>query len=119
MFLKKSLFLLTMKQLPQPLEQKLAARQEQNALRKLPLANQLIDFASNDYLGFAKSEAIFRATHHYLVNHNCIINGATGSRLLSGNHTLYSTTETFLAAFHQVPSALLFNSGYDANVGFF
>ena len=119
MFLKKSLFLLTMKQLPQPLEQKLAARQEQNALRKLPLANQLIDFASNDYLGFAKSEAIFTATHHYLVNHNCIINGATGSRLLSGNHTLYSTTETFVAAFHQVPSALLFNSGYDANVGFF
>ena len=74
MFLKKSLFLLTMKQLPQPLEQKLAARQEQNALRKLPLANQLIDFASNDYLGFAKSEAIFTATHQYLVNHNCIIN---------------------------------------------
>lgn len=119
MFLKKSLFLLTMKQLPQPLEQKLAARQEQNALRKLPLANQLIDFASNDYLGFAKSEAIFTATHQYLVNHNCIINGATGSRLLSGNHTLYPTTETFVAAFHQAPSALLFNSGYDANVGFF
>ncbi|WP_159689518.1 8-amino-7-oxononanoate synthase [Flavobacterium sp. 9R] len=108
-----------MKQLPQPLEQKLAARQEQNALRKLPLANQLIDFASNDYLGFAKSEAIFTATHQYLVNHNCIINGATGSRLLSGNHTLYPTTETFVAAFHQAPSALLFNSGYDANVGFF
>ena len=119
MFLKKSLFLLTMKQLPQPLEQKLAARQEQNALRKLPLANQLIDFASNDYLGFAKSEAIFTAAHQYLVNHNCIINGATGSRLLSGNHTLYPTTETFVAAFHQAPSALLFNSGYDANVGFF
>lgn len=119
MFLKKSLFLLTMKQLPQPLEQKLAARQEQNALRKLPLANQLIDFASNDYLGFAKSEAIFTATHQYLVDHNCIINGATGSRLLSGNHTLYPTTETFVAAFHQAPSALLFNSGYDANVGFF
>ncbi|VXB34851.1 8-amino-7-oxononanoate synthase [Flavobacterium sp. 9R] len=111
--------MLTMKQLPQPLEQKLAARQEQNALRKLPLANQLIDFASNDYLGFAKSEAIFTATHQYLVNHNCIINGATGSRLLSGNHTLYPTTETFVAAFHQAPSALLFNSGYDANVGFF
>ena len=77
-----------MKQLPQPLEQKLAARQEQNALRKLPLANQLIDFASNDYLGFAKSEAIFTAAHQYLVSHNCIINGATGSRLHSGNHTL-------------------------------
>ncbi|WP_300976909.1 8-amino-7-oxononanoate synthase [Flavobacterium sp.] len=108
-----------MKALPQSLAQKLAARQEQNALRKLPLANQLIDFASNDYLGFAKSEAIFTATHHHLVTNNSMINGATGSRLLSGNHTLYPTTEVFIANFHQSPSALLFNSGYDANVGFF
>jgi 8-amino-7-oxononanoate synthase len=108
-----------MKKLPKSLEQKLATRQEQNALRKLPLANQLIDFASNDYLGFAKSEAIFTATHHHLVTNNSMINGATGSRLLSGNHTLYPTTEAFIANFHQSPSALLFNSGYDANVGFF
>lgn len=118
-YLKKSLFLLTMKKLPKSLEQKLATRQEQNALRKLPLANQLIDFASNDYLGFAKSEAIFTDTHHHLVTNNSVINGATGSRLLSGNHTLYPTTEAFIANFHQSPSALLFNSGYDANVGFF
>lgn len=118
-YLKKSLFLLTMKKLPKSLEQKLATRQEQNALRKLPLANQLIDFASNDYLGFAKSEAIFTGTHHHLVTNNSMINGATGSRLLSGNHTLYPNTEAFIANFHQSPSALLFNSGYDANVGFF
>lgn len=108
-----------MKDFPHSLAQKLATRQEQNALRKLPLSNQLIDFASNDYLGFAKSEAIFTATHHHLVTNNSMINGATGSRLLSGNHTLYSTTEAFIANFHQAPSALLFNSGYDANVGFF
>lgn len=108
-----------MKDFPHSLAQKLATRQEQNALRKLPLANQLIDFASNDYLGFAKSEAIFTATHHHLVTNNSMINGATGSRLLSGNHTLYPATEAFIANFHQSPSALLFNSGYDANVGFF
>jgi 8-amino-7-oxononanoate synthase len=118
-YLKKSLFLLIMKKLPKSLEQKLATRQEQNALRKLPLANQLIDFASNDYLGFAKSEAIFTATHHHLVTNSSMINGATGSRLLSGNHPLYPLTEAFIADFHQAPSALLFNSGYDANVGFF
>ncbi|OOV28533.1 8-amino-7-oxononanoate synthase [Flavobacterium sp. LM5] len=108
-----------MKDFPHSLAQKLATRQEQNALRKLSLANQLIDFASNDYLGFAKSEAIFTATHHHLVTNNSMINGATGSRLLSGNHTLYPKTEAFIANFHQSPSALLFNSGYDANVGFF
>jgi 8-amino-7-oxononanoate synthase len=39
--------------------------------------------------------------------------------LLSGNHKLYDQTETFIASFHDTESALIFNSGYDANVGFF
>ena len=69
------------------LSAELEIRKQNNALRQLPLASQLIDFASNDYLGLSKSEIIFTATHQYLVN-NKIINGATGSRLLSGNHTL-------------------------------
>ena len=46
-------------------------------------------------------------------------NGATGSRLISGNHQLYQITEDFLAQYHQAEAALLFNSGYDANIGFF
>ena len=46
-------------------------------------------------------------------------NGATGSRLLTGNHSLYTETETSIAQFHHSDSALLFNSGYDANLGFF
>ncbi|RZJ25598.1 MAG: pyridoxal phosphate-dependent aminotransferase family protein [Flavobacterium sp.] len=46
-------------------------------------------------------------------------NGATGSRLISGNHSLYNETEVFISRFHKSQSALLFNSGYDANVGFF
>ncbi len=49
---------------------------------------------------------------------NCKKNGATGSRLLSGNHALYPETEAFIATFHQAEAALLFNSGYDANLGF-
>ncbi|MEL6812349.1 MAG: aminotransferase class I/II-fold pyridoxal phosphate-dependent enzyme, partial [Bacteroidota bacterium] len=44
-------------------------------------------------------------------------NGATGSRLLSGNHKLFSEAETMLAHFHQTEAALFFNSGYDANLG--
>lgn len=39
--------------------------------------------------------------------------------MLSGNHNLYQITEDFIANFHQSQSALIFNSGYDANVGFF
>jgi 8-amino-7-oxononanoate synthase len=104
---------------PEKLSQKLETRRQQNALRQLPESNGLIDFASNDYLGFSKSEAIFSETHQYLVSHKLTQNGATGSRLISGNHPLYETTEKHLADFHEAEAALIFNSGYDANVGFF
>jgi 8-amino-7-oxononanoate synthase len=104
---------------PISLQQKLQQREVHKALRTLPEANNLVDFASNDYIGFAKSETIFEETHQLLVNQNIKVNGATGSRLLSGNHQLYQQTEDFIAQFHQTETALIFNSGYDANVGFF
>jgi len=108
-----------MKQFPKSLQQKLQQREEQNALRQLPISNNLIDFASNDYIGFAKNETIFHETHQLLLNKNIKVNGATGSRLLSGNHELYNETEDYIAQFHYDESALIFNSGYDANIGFF
>ena len=104
---------------PKPLQQKLQQREEQNALRKLPVANDLIDFASNDYIGFAKNENIFHETHQFLLDKNIKVNGATGSRLLSGNHTLYAEAEDYISKFHNAEETLIFNSGYDANVGFF
>lgn len=108
-----------MKKLPETLSNKLSVRMQNNALRQLPKATDLVDFASNDYLGFSNSNIIFENTHQYLLDHNLIQNGATGSRLLSGNHTVYQVTEDYIAQFHQTDSALIFNSGYDANVGFF
>lgn len=108
-----------MNNFPKSLSQKLQQREQNNALRKLPVFNNLIDFASNDYLGFARSEEIFNQTHTYLLENDIKINGATGSRLISGNHNLYQITEEFVADFHQSERALIFNSGYDANVGFF
>ncbi|MDD5149044.1 MAG: pyridoxal phosphate-dependent aminotransferase family protein [Flavobacterium sp.] len=104
---------------PKNLTAKLEIRKQNNALRKLSSPNDLIDFASNDYIGFSKNKSIFEETHHYLLETNCIQNGATGSRLLSGNHKVYQEAESFIAQFHQSESALIFNSGYDANVGFF
>lgn len=109
----------TMKAFPKSLNQKLQQRQDNNALRQLSVPNHLIDFSSNDYLGFAHNESIFDATHQYLLDKKVKINGATGSRLISGNHQVYQETESFIAHFHQSESALIFNSGYDANVGFF
>ena len=105
--------------IPNSLQQKLNLRTETNSLRKLPIASNGIDFSSNDYLGFAKNEQIFDATHQYLVDNNVKLNGATGSRLISGNHNLYQTAEEYIAKFHESETALIFNSGYDANVGFF
>ena len=108
-----------MKKIPVTLSDKLELRLQNNALRQLPKASGLVDFASNDYLGFSNSSVIFEATHQYLLDHNQKQNGATGSRLLSGNHTVYQAAEDYIAQFHQAPAALIFNSGYDANVGFF
>lgn len=104
---------------PQNLQDKLNLRQQNNALRQLAEPNSLIDFSSNDYLGFAKSEFIFNQAHQFLIDQKIIINGATGSRLLSGNHQIYTTTEALIAEFHCSETALIFNSGYDANIGFF
>lgn len=108
-----------MDRFPKPLRQKLANREQDNALRNLSTPNGLIDFASNDYLGFARNASLFDQAHQYLMQNNLKINGATGSRLISGNHTLYTICEDSIAQFHQSESALIFNSGFDANVGFF
>ncbi len=108
-----------MNNFPKNLQEKLETRKQNLSFRELPMSNQLIDFSSNDYLGFSKSETIFDETHQYLIDKNLKINGATGSRLISGNHELYLETEVFIAKFHQSETALIFNSGYDANVGFF
>ena len=116
--------------LPKKLQDKLDKRIQNNSLRELsPLGMHPTtagkgmhgegDFSSNDYLGFAKSEAIFFRAGEILKEHNFQQNGATGSRLLSGNHKIYHLAEDFLSEAHQVEAALIFNSGYDANVGFF
>ena len=94
-------------------------RVSQEAFRTLSRQQSQVDFSSNDYLGFAKSEALFDRVHQHLVSKKLKLNGATGSRLLSGNHDLYPQTEKFLCDFYHSEAALIFNSGYDANVGFF
>ncbi|WP_431133411.1 aminotransferase class I/II-fold pyridoxal phosphate-dependent enzyme [Psychroserpens mesophilus] len=105
--------------LPKNLQNKLDKRAQENAFRQLGTLNHLIDFSSNDYLGFSKSEAIFKETHLYVTEHKLLENGSTGSRLLTGNHKLYNIVEQQISAFHSSETALIFNSGYNANLGFF
>lgn len=112
-----------MQQLPKSLLQKLEERNSLGMLRKLTTpensTENTADFASNDYLGLSRNKAIFNAAHQYLIENNTIANGATGSRLISGNSALHEETEKFIANFHNSESAVIYNSGYDANIGFF
>jgi len=106
-------------QLPKKLQKKLEDRASNNALRSLDSNSNLVDLSSNDYLGFSTSEIIFDKAFAILKEYNLEKNGATGSRLLSGNHPLYTMTETAIAGFHNCQEALVFTSGYSANMGFF
>ena len=57
-----------MKQFPKSLQQKLKQREQNSALRRLLVSNDsLIDFSSNDYIGFANNEDLFHKTHQYLI----------------------------------------------------
>ncbi|MEM6892538.1 MAG: 8-amino-7-oxononanoate synthase [Bacteroidota bacterium] len=104
---------------PNKLSQKLEHRQNENALRKLSTFPGLVDFSSNDYLGLAKSDGIAAHIESLVLKYSINGHSATGSRLLTGNHLIHEAFEAFLANFHGVEAALVFNSGYDANLGFF
>lgn len=97
----------------------LSLRKEQHAFRELRIpAPGMTDFCSNDYLGLARSAAMQEAVHA-LLQARPFMHGSTGSRLLAGNYVWIEEAESMLAAFHQSPAALIYNSGYDANIGLF
>jgi 8-amino-7-oxononanoate synthase len=92
---------------------KLKEREQQNSLRQLRLpAEGMIDFCSNDYLGIVKNRLLQQTSSDHNNNY-----GSTGSRLLTGNYALIEETEKAIASFHKAEAALIFNSGYDANIG--
>lgn len=86
--------------------------------RSLQVNEGLFDFCSNDYLSFARSEKARGEIHTFLGDQTYLL-GATGSRSISGNSSYAETLEQFLANFHKAEAGLLFNSGYDANLGLF
>ena len=103
-------------QFPQGLSRKLSVREKEGTLRILQTGEGLTDFFSNDYLGFASDQEIdLEVGNEDLPGFQK--NGSTGSRLISGNSKAHEELESALAAFFSAESALLFNSGYDANIG--
>lgn len=98
---------------------KLAQRKEQGTFRSLKTVEGQIDFTSNDYLGFARSGELKRRISEAEKAFSEVGVGSTGSRLLTGNSKLAEEVERQIAHFHNAETALLFNSGYDANVGLY
>lgn len=86
-------------------------------LRTLKPTGKGIDFYSNDYLGLSRNALLAQWIQEQTTSRGIVANGATGSRLLSGNFDLFSEAEHKLAEIFRAESALIFNSGYAANQG--
>ncbi|CAJ1504240.1 8-amino-7-oxononanoate synthase [[Mycobacterium] burgundiense] len=83
-------------------------------LRTRPPVGAELDLASNDYLGLSQHPAVLDAGVEALRTWGA---GAGGSRLVTGNTELHEEFERALAAFVGAESALVFSSGYAANLG--
>lgn len=88
---------------------RLAQKEALGLKRSLVSINHQIDFSSNDYLGLAQT--------NHLTPQAEFAAGATGSRSITGNPAIAEATEALIAQFHQREAALIFNTGYMANVG--
>ena len=75
---------------------------------------RLVNFASNDYLGLASCPQVMAAAIVAIREYGT---GATGSRLLSGHRALHDELERAIARLKQTEDAIVFSSGYLANVG--
>lgn len=109
-------------QIEHQLRAQLESRRARSLLRSLVvIPDSSADFSSNDFLGLARSPAL---NSHFLEElasfpkHTPPL-GSTGSRLLDGNSRYAEDLEVIIADFHHAEAALIFNSGFDANVGFF
>ncbi|MBD2435980.1 8-amino-7-oxononanoate synthase [Nostoc sp. FACHB-110] len=75
---------------------------------------EVINFASNDYLGLAGDERLVKAAIAAVAEFGT---GSTGSRLLSGHRQLHRELEIAIASLKQTEDAIVFSSGYLANLG--
>ena len=79
-----------------------------------------VNLSGNDYLGLASNEDLVSTFYSQLAPDTLLESygpGATASRLMTGNSTLYEQLEQKLADLYNTEKALVFNSGYHGNVG--
>ena len=108
-----------MNSLQDRLRDELEKRKKDGNFRQLTkTTDKLVDFVSNDYLGLARSQTLYELI---LLRSKEIegmpLNGSGGSRLLAGNSPFNEEVESYLAKVFQAEGALVFNSGYQANLG--
>lgn len=96
-------------------------REAQGRRRRLTLPpTGAVDFSSNSYLSLAENPELKRRYIDLLQSSSDDFSlGSGGSRLLDGNTRYIEDLETRIARFHNAPTGLLFNSGFDANSGLF
>lgn len=94
-------------------------RRTNSTLRNLtlPVLDQT-DFSSNDFLSLSTSPEL-KSSYLQELQRTSLPLGSGGSRLLDGNSIYAEQLEQEIACFHGAESGLLFNSGFDANAGFF
>ena len=95
-------------------EQQRRAAGLRRSLRPRAAVAPELDLASNDYLGLAQHPAVIEAGVAALRTWGA---GSTGSRLVTGDTELHQQFEQALADFVGAPAALVFSSGYTANLG--
>lgn len=86
----------------------------QRSLRPRSVLDPVIDLASNDYLGLSRDPRVLDGAVHATRTWGA---GSTGSRLITGTTELHAQLEEELAAFCGAAAALVFSSGYTANLG--
>ncbi len=100
-------------------QEALEKRKENGTLRVLKPRQKGTDFYSNDYLGLARNTDFQNILLKNVLENPDLLKGSTGSRLISGNSPAIHEAEGYIAKQHGYESALLFSSGYNANLALF
>ena len=96
------------------LDEARAGSRDRGLVRRLETGDGLLDLASNDYLGLARHPAVVEAAVEALRRYGA---GSTGSRLVTGTTDLHLALEDALAERTGAAAALVYSSGYLANLG--
>jgi 8-amino-7-oxononanoate synthase len=98
---------------PYPRELKHVESKLKNTAHIVQNGLSLIDFSSNDYLGLARHPLLMARSQEYVKQWGV---GASSSRLVTGNLTIFAAIEESIAVAVGKPAALILGSGYQTNL---